>query len=352
MTSLISQFLSFLAQIRHFLLYVLFSFTVIAFFFVITLFFYFNVANAQMAVTDATLLAQAKLEYIEAVNTVSKLRENLQVVKDTLNVTEEMKQGVGEMRKFMSTVYNNTFGLIGELSRLREDLLKTPGEFDRMMEQFKHAADCLFDDLDKYQQVETMYSARYHFGDVAAGTPNYPADDPYVWSRTDSQGQQTAGSIDPLPVQMQENPCGYRLKTLGDKLEEERITQQKIIERILAKYNKTEEEAETLQEFYTEMEKKVEETKTEKETLDTMKVILWKMNSHLENIDRNLNDITYLYVSAMHNPQRAFKAPKMNDETQAYISSQGIILGESTQFDKNSASWKSLRSGLKSKLVN
>ncbi|MBU2645524.1 hypothetical protein KKI24_12525 [bacterium] len=317
----------------------------VLFAFVLTTTLYFKDARAQMAVADAGALVQAKLNYIEAINTVSQLRENLQVVKDTLNVTEEMKQGVGEMRKFMSTVYNNTFGLIGEIARLREDLLKTPGEFDKMMNAFKNAADCLFDDLDKYQQVETIYSARYHFVDSAAGTPNYPDDDPYVWSKTRSQGDQSAGDINELPIQLQENPCGYKTKTFHDELKERAETEKAIIERILAGYNKTEEEAKNLQKFYQEMEKKVEKTETEKETLDTMKAILWKMNSHLENIDRNLSDVTYLYVSAVHDPKRAFKAPRITPEVEAMMSSNGIVPGKSTQFDKAASAWKALRNG-------
>jgi len=314
--------------------------------FIITIFIY-GISYAQLAVTDPTALAQAKLTYIETINTVSELRENVQAAKDMIFEAQKMKEGIGEMRTMMSTVYNNTFGLVGELERLRVDILKTPAEMQAFLDEFKANADCLFDDMDKYQQVETIYKARYIFVDSVGGTPNYPADDPHIWE----DGSQTAGQIGGDPVQLQENPCGHSVTTNGARILNKIEQEKAILERITGIYNKTEEEKTNLENFYTEMEKKVQNTETEKESLDTMKAILWKMNSHLESIDKTLLDITHYYISTVHDPNAVAKAPHLSQKSMTEAAALGIKYGEATEYNKKTAQWWGLGKTTKKQII-
>lgn len=303
-----------------------------------------NILMGQMVVSDPAALAQSKLNYVEAINTVSQLRESVATAKQQINKTEEMRDAFSMMRTEMSTVYNNTFGLIGELERLRQDIASTPNELMKMMEELKANANCLFSDLDKYSQVETMYKARYVFKDEYGGTPNNPDDDPYIWRNN----QDMAGSF--VPVQLQENPCGHTVTYFSQikaKYEEERS----VIERVLAKYNQSREEITANAKFYEEMEEKIQETKTEKETLDTMKTVLWKMNSHLESIDKTLLDVARIYISSFHDPTALSRAPGLSPTSLAMIQSEGISLGEANEFEKRAAVWKSLGSSSKNPLL-
>lgn len=291
--------------------------------------------NAQMAVYDAASDNQAKLMYIETVNQVAELRENVQQTKQLILDTTKMKDTIGAMRTEMSTIFNNTFGLIGELSRLRDEILDTPDDINAFMQEFKNSADCLFDDLDKYQQVETIYKSRYVFKDNYGGTPKNPADDPYVFK----DGSDMAGAFDPL--QLKENPCGHTV-TYFSKLKAKYDEEKSVIDRLTGIWVKTEEELSETKRFYTEMEKKVEETKTEKETLDTMKTILWRMNGHLESIDKTLGDLTKFIVSRYHNPNVLFNAPGLSTEMENKLKMQNIKPGEATEWNKKAAIWKSL----------
>lgn len=299
----------------------------------------YRISYGQMAVVDAPLLETAKLNYIEMVNQVAKLRENIEQTKQLILDTSKMKDTIGSMRTEMSTIFNNTFGLIGELSRLRDEILKTPNDVQSFINEFKDNADCLFGDLDKYQQVETIYKSRYVFKDNYGGTPENPYDDPYVFK----DGSDMAGAFDPL--QLKENPCGHTV-TYFSQLKARYEEEKSILDRINTIWVKTEAELSETKRFYTEMEKKVEETQTEKETLDTMKTILWRMNGHLESIDKTILDLTKFIVSKEHDPNKLFKTPGLSTEMQNKLKMQNIKAGEATNFKKKSAIWKNLERGV------
>ncbi len=315
---------------------------IISFFLTVT---FYQDSYAQLAVHDPTTFQQLKLNYIESINAVSELRENVQAAKDTILEAKKIKEGIGEVRNMMSTIYNNTFGLVGELQRLREDLIKTPGEIQSFLDEIKSNADCLFSDMDKYQQVETIYKARYVFKDSEGGTPNYPDDDPYIWK----DGSQMAGAYD--PVQLKENPCGhtttYYTKALS-QVEEEKA----ILDRIIGIYTKTEEEAAANEKFYEDMEKKVAETETQKETMDTMKVIQWKMLAHLESIDRTTLDHLKFIVGRVHDPNKLLRTPGISDEVKAMISVKGISFGNATEYKKRSSILRANGSAVNNTLLN
>jgi len=304
----------------------------------------YRTSYAQMAVADVGVLAQAKLQYIEALNTVSELRENINQTKQLILDTQNMKEGIGSIRTMMSEVYNNTFGLVGELDRLRDEIARTPQDIQSFMDEFKENADCLFSDMNKYQQVETIYKARYVFRDEYGGTPHFKDDDPYIWE----DGSQMAGSFD--PVQLTENPCGHTVTYYSQMVKN--VEQEKtILNRIYAVWNKTEAEMEQTRTFYKEVQKKVEHTETEKETLDTMKAIMWRMNGHLESIDKTLLDFVSFVVSRTHNPNGLLKAPGLTSEAKTKISMQGIKLGEATEFNKRAQIWKTLERAKKSSVI-
>jgi hypothetical protein len=304
----------------------------------------FQVSYGQMAVVDAPLLETAKLNYIETINSVAELRENVEQTKKLILDTSKMKDTIGSMRTEMSTIFNNTFGLIGELNRLRDEILETPDDINAFMQEFKDNADCLFDDLDKYQQVETIYKSRYVFKDNFGGTPENPADDPYVFK----DGSDMAGAFDPL--QLKENPCGHTV-TYFSKLKAKYDEERSIIDRLTGVWVKTEEELTESKRFYVEMDKKVEETKTEKETLDTMKTILWAIHGKLVDIDKTLGELTLFIVNRSHDPNKLYTAPGLSSEMKNKLKMNNVKAGVATGWQKKAAIWKSLGKATPSPLI-
>lgn len=159
-----------------------------------------NQIIAQQIVTDPT-------SYAYLIEQVARAQELIDKAQQQITKLDEVKDGISTMRTEIATIYNNTLGVVGQISDLKDQIEETPKILKEQSERIQSWFKCLTDDIDSYQKNETIFKAKYNL--------NTPEDHPFNFgtSRLDDDdnedGKETQkyfGS-DQL-LQYRERPCG------------------------------------------------------------------------------------------------------------------------------------------------
>jgi len=296
------------------------------------LFFSFLSIHAQQVVTDPTAHADHELSYIQLVNQVAQFRESVVVLKDQLNVTEQVRDTMTDIRAAAAVVYNNTFGLVGEVNALIEEVKGIPQVMQDVASEFQQQVDCLYADMDKYQKAETIYQARYVFKGRDNGTVNSPwtrsddwmdDDDPFISDKTDVQ----AGTFDAL--HLSENGCYVAYTAYNNeiwKIQKE----QEVILSLEAEASQSEEELNKFKQRMKDLGEKVERTQESKESIDTIKAEIWEVVRLLTKMEYHLSNLVWKAYALDHDPMKLTGKAQLTDEQLEFLKKNNIDPKNST----------------------
>lgn len=240
---------------------------------------------------DPWTLAELKAQHVVMINQTAELKDQLIEMKKNVLNTAAIAQGVGDLTQDFKEIYNNTFGLIGELARLHEEIVSTPDDIEAFFKEFKDIIDCAIDDLDSYGRAEKIYEARYVFKGRDNGTPQVKWDDRYV-------GEYYSAGVDSFSA-LNQNPCGFSVDAysiLKRKAEQEK----RVLKDAIEKNSKTAEEIKKTKERFDQLAEKVEETESLKETVDTNKAILFEMLMIQKQMEKHLRNLVILQYGREH----------------------------------------------------
>lgn len=290
--------------------------------------------------TNTAILDKMEKDVIQQINSIAQVRENVQKANEAIKQgSREIKNTVHDFHKSVDTIYNNTFGLVGEGARLWEEIQKIPDTMEKEAKSLINTSKCLVDSMDKYEQVETMYKAKYHFKGNDNSTPDNPNDDRYVFEN----GRDGAGTA---YNEWAVNPCGHEL-SMYEQMVGNVLREKEIILRVGKKRAKTREELNKLKNANDELLRKVESTKSLKETQDVSKLLLWKILKVLENIEYSLDDMLYHVVSLTHDPSTLKRAKRLTKDQRIEDQNNNIKYGSVDHFRKKLKFWADLPKGAK-----
>ncbi len=263
----------------------------------------------------------------QAVKSVANLREQVKTSRRAVMTMMNVQDEIMNMRSEMAKVYNSVFGVMGEIKQLKDELEKTPGEFQAAIEQFKKDSECVFSDVDAYQKTENMWNARYFYGkdpekigegliakELGFNNDVDSRESTYTTLEVDPEGglylkkrvHRKAGT-NQLGM-LVKGKCAL-VKTYYDEAMDKLKRERGEFNRINSRYMKN------LDEDYKKLKDKEWEiladrvsgndpsTEGTKGTLDTQMMLQWQMLKILHRIDKNLEGI-YLNGINLHAKQK------------------------------------------------
>lgn len=249
-----------------------------------------QLSQAQMMVHDTSTFG-------EMVNQTARMREQIVQFKDMIDVTKEARDAIGITRTELSSFYNKTFGLVGEVNRLVKEAESIPGHIEYLLNEFAEMSECLFDDMNAYTKSETMYKSRYVFEDNSKARHLYNDEDTEAYQLSDGS---TAGAYEPL--QLMENPCGMEVSYFED-LKRQQIEQKHELIRLSEERLLIQESLEESKKRYEAWAKApLDSNVTMKEYTANSQAIQLEMLTVLKRIDHNLHGLYKLNIFQVHDP--------------------------------------------------
>lgn len=132
--------------------------------FITSYFFVSNYIFATQPVTDPG-------SYGYYVEQIDHMKKQVEILNENMKNIREVSDTITQVRTMISEAYNNTFGIIGSLNRLVNEIKKLPDSAKVALEKFKSEADCLFEDLEGYQKIENMLDTIYNDPEYAKKYP-------------------------------------------------------------------------------------------------------------------------------------------------------------------------------------
>ena len=121
---------------------------------------------AQSVVTDPG-------SYAYYIQQIAKTTQEIQEIQNAVSQMKEFNEGLSKMSNELSTIYNNTFGIVGEISYLVETVEKTPEYIKKGIKKVEAMANCVGDQVKSYKVLENMRQARYETSTPVESPWNY-----------------------------------------------------------------------------------------------------------------------------------------------------------------------------------
>lgn len=252
-------------------------------------------------------------QYMESLKQTAKMAEEIAQMKEMVLNTAAMKEQLGEMIQKAKVAYNNTFGLIGNLKKVYDELAETPEDIEKFMAEFKEMIDCAIDDVGSYGKAEMVYNARYVYRGKDNATPLVEWDDMWI-------GERYSSGVDSFEA-LNQDPCGFNISTYA-RLKRKNDHEAGVLKQAIARNIKTEEEIRQSKERFDAIAAKVKSSTEEKETLDMQKQLLFYIWQELIKLNGSVNNLVILDYAIE------------NEKTRSQMDSAKFISKEQYEKDK------------------
>lgn len=224
-----------------------------------------------LCITPTLVLSQGVVtdpgSYAYYIQQIGKATEQIQKAQDAIAEMKELNEGISKMSNGLSTAYNNTFGIVGEISNLVETLEKTPEYIEKGIEKVLSMSNCLNDQAVSYGVLENMREARYQTSTPKKSDWNYGSDPAGRGEAIKFGTDLSSGSL--------KRPCGDHVPNYTDIMNNKLNITHKIIDK--------------LQKF--EIDNNSEEAKkAKKEKLEKIKNILNTPNQNIAEMQQHSRD--------------------------------------------------------------